>query len=502
MFNPVDGSYNFANCGGISAGYTTNSDGQIQYYLGSSIPVNPPLISSITTSASSIDAFNAQMLLGQQLTLTAIDTGGDINSTTLYQWSLNQIDIVGATSLQYITTVTSLTQSGPYTIKATNGGGTSIVNIDITVYPIYTFTTSSIGNGTITASVTRAPSGEYATGLETPLTSTQFISGDSLSVIAAPLSGYIFESYSIDGIPTTVNSLSPQTITLGNFKANTIWSFVFSQPTSNVEIITFGVIDDVLGTSGSTTLYWTVGSATTVSVDQGIGSVTTTGSATISPTVTTTYTLTANGLGGPITSSVTVTMATYPTGWYIGSSVSTYTAGTTGGFDIVDNTGYPVETITNIVWRFSAGTVIYPAIVSDLPVTWMAQWIAPTTAQTVIVDATATMANSSVYVLPTITVPVIGLGSPQLTSFWENDFGNNQQNYIIYWTTAGAVSARIYIQNIWTDIPVNCSSSKQVTYPIGSLYTNGGIGQPITIQVYGGPSYTGTMVTQTITIND
>ncbi len=57
----------------------------------------------------------------------------------------------------------------------------------------------------------------------------------------------------------------------------------------------------------STTLSWSTTGATTLSIDQSIGSVTGT-SRTVSPTQTTTYTLTATNSGGSVTKTVTVTV--------------------------------------------------------------------------------------------------------------------------------------------------------------------------------------------------
>jgi peptidoglycan-associated lipoprotein len=61
----------------------------------------------------------------------------------------------------------------------------------------------------------------------------------------------------------------------------------------------------------SSTLRWEVtGAATSVSIDNAIGTVQNTGSRRVFPNDSTTYTLTASGPGGSTTSSVTVTVAT------------------------------------------------------------------------------------------------------------------------------------------------------------------------------------------------
>jgi hypothetical protein len=58
----------------------------------------------------------------------------------------------------------------------------------------------------------------------------------------------------------------------------------------------------------SATLTWTSTNATSCTIDQGIGTVNTSGSTTVSPSSTTTYTIIATGPGGTATSSATVTV--------------------------------------------------------------------------------------------------------------------------------------------------------------------------------------------------
>jgi YD repeat-containing protein len=66
-----------------------------------------------------------------------------------------------------------------------------------------------------------------------------------------------------------------------------------------------------ISSGGSSTLTWSSNNATSASIDNGIGAVTPAsgGTVLVSPTTTTTYTLTLNGSGGPITRQVTVTVS-------------------------------------------------------------------------------------------------------------------------------------------------------------------------------------------------
>ena len=58
----------------------------------------------------------------------------------------------------------------------------------------------------------------------------------------------------------------------------------------------------------SSNLSWSVTDGTTVTIDQSIGSVASTGTTAVSPATTTTYILTATNVAGSVTASVTVTV--------------------------------------------------------------------------------------------------------------------------------------------------------------------------------------------------
>jgi len=62
----------------------------------------------------------------------------------------------------------------------------------------------------------------------------------------------------------------------------------------------------------SSTLSWTTTGATSVSIDQGIGDVSTSGSRSVSPSSSTTYTLSAKGEGGTTTATARITVTAPP----------------------------------------------------------------------------------------------------------------------------------------------------------------------------------------------
>ena len=87
-----------------------------------------------------------------------------------------------------------------------------------------------------------------------------------------------------------------------------------SQPTQ-VQISSFTANPAAIQSGQSSTLSWTVANATGASIQPTVGSVDAhTGSVAVSPTQTTTYTLTATGPGGPVTQTVTVQVGAAPAG--------------------------------------------------------------------------------------------------------------------------------------------------------------------------------------------
>ena len=74
-------------------------------------------------------------------------------------------------------------------------------------------------------------------------------------------------------------------------------------------VVAFYTSDDVILPGDATTLLWTVVNATTVVIDNGVGSMRGVGSVSVTPSQTTTYTLTATGLGGVTAESVVVSVS-------------------------------------------------------------------------------------------------------------------------------------------------------------------------------------------------
>lgn len=72
--------------------------------------------------------------------------------------------------------------------------------------------------------------------------------------------------------------------------------------------VTFSANPLTINTGNSSTLSWTTADATSVTIDNGVGSVGLSGTSVVSPTSTTTFTLTATGAGGTTTAATTITV--------------------------------------------------------------------------------------------------------------------------------------------------------------------------------------------------
>jgi len=74
-------------------------------------------------------------------------------------------------------------------------------------------------------------------------------------------------------------------------------------------INSFSAIPSTITVGESSTLNWSVTDATSVTIDNGIGSVALTGTTAVNPTITTTYTLTSTNVAGSVTATTTVTVS-------------------------------------------------------------------------------------------------------------------------------------------------------------------------------------------------
>ena len=93
----------------------------------------------------------------------------------------------------------------------------------------------------------------------------------------------------------------------GGLTSNATTRVTIGSPTA-AQVVRFDASPSQITAGQQSTLTWLVQGASSVSINNGIGTVAATGSTTVSPTATTTYTLTATGPSGNVTATTTVTV--------------------------------------------------------------------------------------------------------------------------------------------------------------------------------------------------
>ena len=114
----------------------------------------------------------------------------------------------------------------------------------------------------------------------------------------------------------------------------------------------------------SAILSWSVSGASTVSIDNGVGDVSNATSRAVSPSQTTTYTLTATGSGGSVTSRTTITVSTFVTQPPTAPSIISAIAKSATEVDLAWTAstgvaGYQIIRNGSVIGTVSGGTIAY-----------------------------------------------------------------------------------------------------------------------------------------------
>ena len=184
-----------------------------------------------------------------------------------------------------------------------------------------------------------APTAQLQATLQNPTTAA--VSWQTTNAVSATLNG---ASVAVNG-STTVTISATTTFTLvatgasGATVTRSATVTVTPRPTA-----TLTASPSTIAPGGSSTLSWTTSGAASISINQGVGSVASSGSRAVTPAATTTYTLTATNAGGSTTATAVVTVSAPPS--------ATSPDGTTvpPAARIVDSQG--------AVWTISGSTIL------------------------------------------------------------------------------------------------------------------------------------------------
>jgi hypothetical protein len=242
-----------------------------------SVVVAPwPVTGSLTASPTSLPAGGGTVTLtwtSQHATSASIDQG------------IGSVAINGLLAVQVTESKTfTLTLTGP------NGPITSQASVEVAPWPVSGSITASPtslpaggGNVTLTWSSQHATSASIDQGIGTVATSGSRIvavtESETFTLTLNGPGGSVSSQASVEVAPWPVSgslSASPMSLPAGG---------------------------------GTVTLTWTSQHATSASIDQGIGTVATSGSRTVQVTESKVFTLTLNGVGGPVTSQASVQVA-------------------------------------------------------------------------------------------------------------------------------------------------------------------------------------------------
>ena len=248
----------------------------------------------------------------------------------------------------------------------------------------------------------------------------------------------------------------------------------------NADIATFTAAPSTITTGQSSTLVWTVNAGQTCTIDQGVGAVAATGNQSVSPTVTTAYTLTCQGLNGGASDSVqaTVTFDVSPVNANIASFTASPTTITEGQSSML---GWSVGAGTNCSIDQSVGAVSAAGNQSVSPTV--------TTTYTMTCQGLNGGASDTESAAVTVNPSPINADITSFTASPASITGAPAQSSILAWSVAAGTACTIN-QGIGS---VTLSSTRAVSPTSTLIYTLTCSGQ------YGGTS---DMATVTVTVTE
>ena len=245
------------------------------------------------------------------------------------------------------------------------------------------------------------------------------------------------------------------------------------------------------------TLTWTTSHATRVTIDNGVSASAANGSATVRPSTRTTYTLTAIGLGGAVTETVTAEVTPRPTISQFETAESTIVSGES----------------TNLIW--TTGSAMSVAITDNDPNTddaTLYPWttsrdtrpVSPTaTTGDRTITYTLTVKNSAGVTVTATTTLMVEPAPPTVTDFEADPLSVGSGGRVdLTWTATGAMSIVIKKDDANNSTVYSTSTSVEETEGAAALRPTGELDDEITYTLTAtGPGGTNANPpTQTVTI--
>ncbi len=396
--------------------------------LGAGCALTPAAILNFSVNPSTINA-------GQSATLTW--TVNNASSVTINP-DLGSMALNGSTVVSPSATTT-------YVLIASNAGGAATATVMLTVNPSVTANPNAPANPASPApAVTNfsvSPS-SINTGDSAML---QWETTGATSVFIEPEIGYVPLSGSQAVSPTNSTSYvltasnTASTITSSttlNVKPSPPYGrsyspqYPSSSPGSPAQVNFFDINPPIINPGSSTTMQWDVSGANTVFISQGIGVVSSSGTMTISPLTTTSYTVTATNFYGSVNSLATVIVNPVAGAPVIVSFTSTPNSITAGS-------------PSTLHWNVTGATsVSINQAIGAVPSSGT-QTVSPSVTTTY----TLTAINSSSSAAASTTVMVLASTTPDLpviTSFMSNPTSIIAgQSAILQWNVTGATLVSI-----------------------------------------------------------
>jgi hypothetical protein len=286
------------------------------------------------------------------LTVRAYDISGNVRTSAAVSVTVNNAPPVNANITSFTATPSTITEGQSSTLNWSVSAGTgcsinqSVGSVSLTgsqsVSPTttttYTLTCNGQNGGTSdseTATVTVNPAPVNANISSFTATPSTITTGQSSTLAWSVSAGTNCSiDQSIGAVGATGNQTVSPTVTttytmtcdgLNGGTGDTATATVtFDTSPVNANISSFTATPSTITEGQSSTLAWSVSAGTNCSIDQSVGAVSATGNQTVSPTTTTTYTMTCDGLNGGTGDTAPVTLTVNPAP--VNANISSFTA--------------------------------------------------------------------------------------------------------------------------------------------------------------------------------